>query len=144
MIEDYIVLLSDRIYSLDKKHTKHSKRFIGHDMYPQVGSGGSWHKQDVNGQTYVHWGELWVSEQRHKVISQSFKQVLTLSSCIYIESVSIDIPTFLLRLGQIELDINNKSGYDVDINAILYPGEGYEIITQRDELIIEINYRELL
>ena len=144
MIEDYIVLLSDRIYALDKKHPKHSKRFIGHDMYPQVGSGGSWSKQDVNGQTYIHWGELWVSEQRHKFISPSSKQVLTLSSCFYIESVYIDIPTFVLRLGQIELDIHNKKGYDVDINAILYPGEGYEVITHRDELIIEINYRELL
>lgn len=140
MFEQYLEHLGNRVTELDKKHNRHSPRFVGYDMYPQFQSNRGWSSQTVDDRIYISYGDFWVSQETYKFISCAPKHILTLSSCIYIIGIYAEVSTFSITLGQTKLDIDKNSA---NINYILYPGEGYEIETDTP-FTIEINYRELL
>ncbi len=146
MYEQYLTNLGNTIERIDRKTNRHSTRFVGQDMYPQFQTGNGWQSQSVDGRIYILVGDLWCSQETYKFISTAKSHVLTLSSMICIVGVSLQVPTFnntTLILGQAILDLSNNVGYDIDINQILYPGEGYSVLADSD-LTIEITYRELL
>ena len=143
MIENIISDLFSNVKRIEKNSNRQSSRFVGQDMYPQVGTGGNWHSQIVGGDLFYHVGDIWLSAQRFKVVSSEWQKILTLSSCILVESVYIDIDSFTLKLGDLTLDIKDKKGYYVDVQRILYPGDGYEVVSDKN-FTIELNYRELL
>lgn len=143
MLETIISDLYHNVKKIEKNNNRNSTRFIGQDMYPQICTGGSWISQQVDNELFYRSGDIWLSAQRYKIISSEWRKILTLSSCIFVESIFINIETFHLKLGDIELDIKDKKSYYMDIQRILYPGDGYEIISE-DYFTIEINFRELL
>lgn len=143
MIENIITDLFNNVKRIEKTNSKHSNRFIGQDMYPQIDTGGSWKSQIVGNDLFYHYGDIWLSAQKFKVISSEWQKVLTLSSCIFVESVYIDIDNFTFKLGDLTLDIKDKKDYYIDVQRILYPGDGYEVISDK-YFTIELNYRELL
>lgn len=140
MFEQYLEHLGNRVVELDKKTNRHSKRFIGEDMYPQFQTHRGWDSQTVNDRIYIRYGDFWASQETYKFISVSHSHILTLSSCIYIIGIHASVSAFRIKLGQSELDICENDG---NINYILYPGEGYEVYSDKP-LTIEIIYRELL
>lgn len=143
ILEQIISQLYTDVKKNQKTHSRHSSRFVGLDMYPQVCTGRSWQSQNVDNEIYYIEGDIWVSSHKYKVITSERKKILTLSKCILVESFLINIPTFKLKLGEFEIDIEDKNEYDKNIQRILYPNEGYEIFT-KEEFTIEINFRELL
>jgi predicted S18 family serine protease len=135
MYENFLISLDKKVDNVRKYNNLHSSRFLGEDMYPQVANGGSWKSQSYDDRIYLHFGELWVSQDVFRIVSNT-SGIFSISTMMYIESIYSSQPC-RLRISDTILELNNE----IDYNLVVYPFDDFESL---DSVYVEFITREIL